>query len=173
MALDLKKHIRGVPDFPKEGILFYDIGTLLAHGPAFAQAIDRMAELVASFSPDVLVGIDARGFVFAAPCAARLNLGLVLARKKGKLPGETIAHTYALEYGSATLELQTGVIPAGARVLVVDDLLATGGTAAAAVSLVQRAGGTVVGAAFLIELSFLNGRKNLSVPVHSILDYDA
>jgi adenine phosphoribosyltransferase len=173
MALDLKDHIRGVPDFPKEGILFYDIGTLLAHGPAWRQTIDQMAALIEESKPDGLLAIESRGFLVGAPLAARLGIGLVMARKKGKLPGVVARHDYALEYGTDTIEIQTNVIERGMRLLVIDDLLATGGTANAALSLARQMGAEIAGAAFVIELTFLNGRKKLDVPVHSLLRYES
>lgn len=173
MTIDLKSHIRGVPDFPKPGILFYDIGTLLAHGPAWAETVRRLTAVVASDKPDVLIGIESRGFLTAAPVAAALGLGFVMARKKGKLPGATVSHSYALEYGTDTIEIQSGMLRPGQRAVVLDDLLATGGTAAAAITLAQQMGATVTSAAFIIELSFLNGRAKLNVPVHSLVSYEA
>ena len=132
-----------------------------------------MTEQLKSLAPVIVVGIEARGFIFGAPLAERLNAGFVPIRKKGKLPGKTISYNYALEYGVDTIQLHEGAIPAGARVLIVDDLLATGGTAAAAAELVQQAGGVVVGYGFMIELDFLEGRKMLSptIPVESLLHY--
>lgn len=173
MSIDLKAHIRGVPDFPKPGILFYDIGTLLAHGPAWQEAIRRMGDIVKKQKPDFLIAIESRGFLVAAPLAAEMGLGLVMVRKKGKLPGETVSYSYDLEYGSDTIEIQKGVIQAGQRAVVIDDLLATGGTAAAATTLARKMGADIASAAFIIELSFLNGRAKLDVPVESLLTYDA
>jgi adenine phosphoribosyltransferase len=173
MTLDLKSHIRGVPDFPKPGILFYDIGTLLAHGPAWRETTERMAALVDSHKPDVLIAIESRGFLIGAPLAAQSGLGLVMARKKGKLPGATQSHSYALEYGRDTVEMQEGVLQPGQRVLIIDDLLATGGTAAAVIHLARQMGAAVCAAAFIIELTFLKGREKLDVPVSSLLAYDA
>lgn len=171
MTIDLKSHIRGVPDFPKPGILFYDIGTLLGHGPAWAETVRRLTTLVAADKPDVLIGIESRGFLTAAPVAAALGLGFVMARKKGKLPGDTVSHSYALEYGTDTIEIQSGMLRPGQRAVVLDDLLATGGTAAAAIALARHMGATVTSAAFIIELSFLNGRAKLDVPVNSLVSY--
>ncbi len=172
MSLNLKDHIRGVPDFPKPGILFYDIGTLLAHGPAWQQTMQEMARLVKENKPDFLLAIESRGFLVAAPLTAQLEIGMVMARKKGKLPGELASLDYALEYGHDTIEIQKNVIPAGSRVMVLDDLLATGGTAEATISLARQMGAEITGAAFIIELAFLKGRDKLDVPVHSLLSYD-
>ena len=135
--MDLKAHIREVPDFPKPGILFYDISTLVAHPEAWHMAIDRLSAAVDAFQPDVLVGIESRGFLVAAPLALRLGLGFHMVRKKGKLPGATIPYTYDLEYGTDTVELQDGAIAPGQRVVILDDLLATGGTMRAAAHLIE------------------------------------
>ena len=170
--LDLKSHIRGVPDFPKPGILFYDIGTLLAHGPAWSETLSRLTEAVSADKPDVLLGIESRGFLVAAPLAAALGLGVVMIRKKGKLPGKTVSHSYALEYGTDTIEIQEGVLRPGQRAVLLDDLLATGGTAAAALVLARQMGVTVSRAAFIIELTFLKGRAKLDVPVTSLVSYE-
>lgn len=172
MSLNIKDHIRSVPDFPKPGILFYDIGTLLANGPAWQQTTAEMLCLIEQSKPDALLAIEARGFLVAAPLAAQLGIGLIMARKKGKLPGETASHEYALEYGSDTLQIQTGIIQSSSRIVVIDDLLATGGTACATINLARQMGGNIVAAAFIIELSFLQGRDKLDVPVHSLLTYD-
>lgn len=172
MILDLKNHIRGIPDFPKPGILFYDISTLLAHPVAWRTAIDRLAEEIMADKPDLLVGIDARGFLLAAPLAIALNTGFIMLRKQGKLPGKTVPFSYTLEYGSNTIEIQQDAIKPGQRVVVLDDLLATGGTAAAAIQLCQQQGATVTRAAFIIELNFLKGREKLSVPVTSLVEYN-
>jgi len=171
--MNLKDHIRGVPDFPKPGILFYDISPLLAHAEAWKTAIDRLADAVAAHEPDVLVGIESRGFLVAAPLALRLGKGFVMVRKRNKLPGERISHTYDLEYGSDTIEIQSDAIKPGARVVVLDDLLATGGTMAAAIQLLRSVGGDVRAAAFLIELTFLGGRDKLGVPCESLMAYDS
>jgi len=170
--LDLKKHIRGVPDFPKPGILFYDIGTLLAHGPAWNETLARLTKAVRVDKPDVLLGIESRGFLVAAPLAAALGIGVVMIRKKGKLPGKTVSHSYALEYGTDTIEIQEGVLQPGQRAVLLDDLLATGGTAAAALALARQMNVTVSSAAFIIELTFLNGRAKLDVPVTSLVSYE-
>jgi adenine phosphoribosyltransferase len=171
--IDLKKHIRSIPDFPKPGILFYDISTLLAHAKAWHETIERMADMLRPYKPDVLAGIESRGFLLAAPLALALGTGFVMMRKQGKLPGTTIRHTYALEYGTDTIEIQNDAIRKGSRVVLVDDLLATGGTLAAAVTLLEQVGGVVPAAACVIELTFLEGRKRLKVPVETLLKYDS
>jgi len=173
MDIDLKAHIRNVPDFPKEGILFYDIGTLLAHGPAWRETIEKMTDLVRAEKPDCLIAIESRGFLVAAPLAARLGIGLIMVRKKGKLPGAVESLSYDLEYGSDTLEMQKGIMEQGKRAVLIDDLLATGGTAAAAIALASKGGFEVTRAAFVIELTFLKGREKLSVPVSALLAYAA
>jgi adenine phosphoribosyltransferase len=170
--MDLKQHIRGIPDFPKPGILFYDISTLLKHPGAWKETVAEMTEALRPLKPDLLAGIESRGFLIAAPVAILLGCGFVMIRKKGKLPGKTIPHTYDLEYGSDTVEIQSDAIEAGQRVVIIDDLLATGGTAAAAVRLCRMVGADVVGSAFIIELTGLKGRKRLDVPVTSLLDYE-
>ncbi|MCC2662757.1 MAG: adenine phosphoribosyltransferase [Geminicoccaceae bacterium] len=170
--MDLKAHIRQIPNFPKHGILFYDISTLLQHPDAFQAAIDRMADLVAPHRPERLIGIESRGFLLAAPLALRLGVGLTMVRKRGKLPGSVVGHAYNLEYGSDTIEVSADLIPARSRVVVVDDLIATGGTAAATVELLAKVDAAVAAAVFLIELSGLNGRNRVQVPVSSLLAYD-
>lgn len=171
--MDLKAHIRGVPDFPKPGILFYDIGTLLADGAAWRETVRRLTDIAREEKPDVLLGIESRGFLVAAPLAAALGVGFVMVRKKGKLPGKTVPHTYTLEYGTDTIEIQEGVLRQGQRAVLLDDLLATGGTAAAALTLARQMGVTVTRAAFIIELSFLKGRERLNLPVSSLVDYES
>ena len=171
--MQLKQHIREVPNFPKPGILFYDISTLLAHPGAWRSTVDQLGKLVAEMRPDMLVGIESRGFLVAAPLALQMNLGFAMVRKPGKLPGATIGHDYDLEYGSDRIELQEGMIKPGQRVVVLDDLLATGGTLAASIALLRRVGADVVGAACIIELSFLNGRSRLDVPFSSLIAYDS
>ena len=171
--IDLKKHIRSIPDFPKPGILFYDISTLLAHAKAWHATIERMADMLRPYKPDVLAGIESRGFLLAAPLALALGTGFVMLRKQGKLPGTTVRHTYALEYGTDTIEIQNDAIKKGARVVLVDDLLATGGTLVAAVNLLEQVGGVVPAAACVIELTFLEGRKRLNVPIETLLKYDS
>jgi len=172
--MDLKQHIRTVPDFPIPGILFYDISTLLAHPKAWQAAIDQMAEIIEPMKPDILAGIESRGFLTAAPLAARLGIGFIMIRKKGKLPGGTVAHEYKLEYGTDVIEVQDNIIEPGQRVVITDDLLATGGTLAASCDLIKKVGGTVAGATCLIELTFLNGRDKIGdVPFESMLAYDS
>jgi adenine phosphoribosyltransferase len=171
--MQLKQHIREVPDFPKPGILFYDISTLLAHPGAWRGTVDGLGKLVTDMRPEMLVGIESRGFLVAAPLALQLNMGFAMVRKPGKLPGATIAHDYDLEYGSDRIELQEGLIKHGQRVVVLDDLLATGGTLAASIALLRRVGADVVGAACIIELAFLNGRARLDVPFSSLIAYDS
>jgi adenine phosphoribosyltransferase len=171
-AAQIEKAIRNVPDFPKPGIQFKDITPVLADARLFAGTIDLLTQNFTPGSVDAVVGIDARGFIFAAAAATKLHAGFVPVRKKGKLPYQTIEEDYALEYGHATVAMHIDALKPGARVLLVDDLLATGGTSAAAVSLVQKLGGKIVEAAFLIELKFLDGRKKLSgFPVRSIVAY--
>jgi adenine phosphoribosyltransferase len=160
--VDLTAFIRPVPDFPKPGILFRDITPLLADAGALAAAIERMAEPWRGERLDAIAAVEARGFLFATPLALELGVGVIPVRKPGKLPAETIEHEYDLEYGSDRLQMHTGILKTGARVLVVDDVLATGGTAAACMKLIEAAGGTVAGAAFLIELAFLGGRARLA-----------
>jgi adenine phosphoribosyltransferase len=169
--MDLKQHIREIPDFPKPGILFYDISTLLAHAGAWRATIERMAEAVREYRPDMLAGIESRGFIFAAPMAMALGLGFVMVRKMGKLPGAVVSHAYDLEYGSDTLQIADGLIPRGARVVLVDDLIATGGTARASVELLRKVSADPVGAVFLIELLGLAGRGKLGIPSNVVLSY--
>jgi adenine phosphoribosyltransferase len=171
--MDIKEHIRSIPDFPKPGILFYDISTLLAHPDAWAVTMGRLANSVRKFHPDVLVGIESRGFLVAAPLALKLGCGFVMLRKRGKLPGKTIRHEYALEYGTDVIEIQEDAIEKGQRVVILDDLLATGGTLNAAIELVNKVGGETVAAASIIELSFLKGRERLPVPFVSLAQYDS
>ena len=171
--MDLKDHIRAIPDFPIPGILFYDISTLLAHAEAWKVAVDRLAEHVSKHKPDVLVGSESRGFLVAAPLALKLGIGFAMVRKKGKLPGSTISFEYELEYGTDIIEIQDDAVKPGDRVVVLDDLLATGGTMGASLDLLDSAGADVVGTACIIELNFLNGREKLNgVPFHSLISYD-
>jgi adenine phosphoribosyltransferase len=160
-AEDLRAKIREIPDFPKPGILFYDITTLLKDPDAFHESIDLMLEPYKDERVDIVVGMESRGFIFSAPMAYQLKAGLVPVRKLGKLPAETITVEYALEYGSNTLEIHRDAIEAGQRVLIVDDLLATGGTVRGTIELVERLKAQVVGLAFLVELDFLKGRERL------------
>ncbi|WP_119678248.1 adenine phosphoribosyltransferase [Indioceanicola profundi] len=170
--MDIRQHIRTVPDFPKPGILFYDISTLLAHADAWKHTVHQLAEAVAPHKPDMLVGIESRGFLAAAPLALELGVGFAMVRKKGKLPGRTVSYTYELEYGTDTVEVQEDIVRPGQRVVVLDDLLATGGTMAASIALLRKMGADVRAAAFIIELSFLNGRGKLDVPSISLARYE-
>ena len=170
--MNLKDHIRGIPDFPKPGVLFYDIATLLAHKDAWHAAVNRLAEAVRPYKPDMLAGIESRGFLVAAPLALEMDCGFIMVRKQGKLPGPTVGHTYDLEYGTDTIEVQEGAVERGQSIVVLDDLLATGGTAAASIALLRKLGADVKAAAFIIELTFLKGRAKLDVPVRALLEYD-
>jgi adenine phosphoribosyltransferase len=168
----LKSKIRHVPDFPKAGILFYDVTTLLRDPQGLKLALDCLVQPFEGTGPDLVVGIESRGFILGAAVADRLGAGFVPVRKLGKLPAETVKASYALEYGTDSLEMHKDAIQPGQRVLIVDDLLATGGTAAAAVNLVSSLGGTIQGVAFLIELVELNGREKLAGQnVHTVLKY--
>lgn len=170
--MDLKRWIREVPDFPKPGIQFKDITPLLQDGGAFRAAIDALAARLGPLRPEVVVGPEARGFVFGSALAYRLGLGIVPVRKRGKLPSKTLSVTYDLEYGQDELQIHADAIRPGQRVAIVDDLLATGGTIGATTRLVEEAGGHVVGLGFLIELGFLEGRRRLDrYPVHSLITY--
>jgi adenine phosphoribosyltransferase len=169
---NFKNLIRHVPDFPKKGILFYDITTLLKDKDAFREAIDTLAARYRNQQIDLVLGVESRGFIFAPILAYQLGAGFVPVRKLGKLPAETVKASYDLEYGEDTLEIHRDAIQKGQRVLVVDDLLATGGTAAAVIQLIRQLGGEVVGVVFLVELEFLNGRKKLDgYDVYSLLQY--
>ncbi|MGH9830923.1 MAG: adenine phosphoribosyltransferase [Blastocatellia bacterium] len=169
----LKKMIRTVPDFPKPGIQFYDITTLLKEPYGLRTIIDRLTELIDDRNIDTVIGIEARGFIFAPALAYRLGAGFVPVRKPKKLPAPTESISYALEYGQDTLEIHRDAIGDGHRVIIADDLLATGGTARAVVDLVKRLGGTVAGLAFVVELSFLSGRERLDGhKIASVLRYD-
>ncbi|EYR64479.1 adenine phosphoribosyltransferase [Actinotalea ferrariae CF5-4] len=161
LAARVRELIHDVPDYPEPGVVFKDITPLLADGPVFRAVVDRMAA-AAPGPVDLVVGMEARGFILGAPVAAALGAGFIPARKAGKLPRETVTGAYDLEYGSAVLEVHADTIGHGARVLVVDDVLATGGTAAATVELIGRTGGEVVGLSFLMELTFLHGREKLA-----------
>jgi adenine phosphoribosyltransferase len=170
---DLKKLIREIPDHPKPGILFYDITTLLKDPRGFHSLVDQLCEHYSGKKVDVVAGIEARGFIFGPALAYRLGAGFVPVRKPKKLPWKTASVTYQLEYGSDELEIHQDAVHRSQRVLVCDDLLATGGTASAAVSLVRQLGGEIAGAAFAVELNFLNGRAKLAgVDVFSLLKYD-
>lgn len=171
---DLKKIIRSIPDFPKPGIVFRDITTLLQDASALREAVDEIAENFDEEKVDVVVGTEARGFIFGPAVACKLNAGFVPVRKPGKLPYDTISAAYELEYGTDTVEIHKDAIKPGQRVLMVDDLLATGGTMAASCELVEKLDGDIVGCAFVIELSFLNGRAKLpKYQVFSLVDYES
>jgi adenine phosphoribosyltransferase len=172
-VVDLGSYVRDIPDFPKPGIVFKDITPVLAAPEALDRAVAGLAEFARPLDIDLVVGAEARGFLLGPAIARELGAGFVLARKPGKLPRATVQAEYALEYGTDTLELHTDAVHTGSRVLVHDDLLATGGTASATCSLVEQLGGIVVGCAFLIELAFLAGRERLAERhVHSLLSYD-
>ncbi|WP_026369596.1 adenine phosphoribosyltransferase [Kallotenue papyrolyticum] len=172
MSRDLKALIRNVPDFPIPGVQFKDITTLLRDGAAFQEVIDRLVSHYQDQRVDVVVGVESRGFIFSAPVAYRLGAGLVPIRKPGKLPAATVEVEYDLEYGANTLQIHADAFSPGARVLIVDDLLATGGTIGAAAELVKRLGGEIVGLAFVIELTFLNGRERLrDYPIVSLIQF--
>jgi adenine phosphoribosyltransferase len=174
MKSPLKDTIRSVPDFPKKGIVFRDITTLLKNPDAFARVIDILADHYAKAGIQKIVSVESRGFILGAPLAYRLNAGFVPARKPGKLPAQTIRESYALEYGSDAIEIHTDAIEKGEKILVLDDLLATGGTVKAACALVERLGGKIVGIAFLIELAFLKGRAKLpGYDIFSLITYDS
>jgi adenine phosphoribosyltransferase len=170
--LDLTTFIRDVPDFPSEGILFKDVMPLLADPAAFRESIDRLAAWAGPRAPDVILGAEARGFIFGGALAYALGCGFVTARKPGKLPWTTVEASYDLEYGTDALQVHVDAIEHGARVIVLDDVLATGGTARAKIDLVNQLGGQVVGALFLIELSFLHGRDRIAgTDVHALIEY--
>jgi adenine phosphoribosyltransferase len=171
--MDLKTLIREVPDFPKPGILFYDITTLLKDPRGLGAVIDGLKQHYQNTPVDLVLGIEARGFIFAPALAYALNAGFVPVRKPKKLPAEVVSVSYELEYGTDTLEMHKDAVANGSRVLIVDDLLATGGTAAAAARMVREAGGTVAGIGFVVELTFLNGRRKLAgYDVFSLVEYD-
>ena len=172
-SIDIREHIRAIPDFPKPGVLFYDISTLLRHGRAWRTAMARLADIVGPHKPDMLAGIESRGFLVAAPLALELGLGFIMLRKPRKLPGLTIGLNYALEYGTDRIEMQADAVQKGMRVVVLDDLLATGGTMAAGISLLRQAGAVAPCAACLIELTFLKGRERLDVPFEALVSYDS
>ena len=172
MSLDLRDRILDVPDFPTEGIVFKDVMPLLADPEYLAESIRLLADWARPREPDLILGAEARGFIFGGALAYELGVGFVAARKPGKLPRETVEATYALEYGTDSLQVHRDALPPGARVIVLDDVLATGGTAKAKLELVEALGGTVVGAVFVIELTSLNGRDRLEgYDVHSLIQY--
>ena len=170
--MDIKDHIRGIPDFPKPGILFYDISTLLANADAWQVTMGRLAKEVSRLQPDLLAGIESRGFLVAAPLALKLGLGFTMVRKQGKLPGPCIPYEYDLEYGKDVIEVQADAVEPGQKVVLLDDLLATGGTMAAATELLRQVGADVVGSACIIGLGFLNGRDKLDIPCTTLVTYD-
>ena len=172
MSLDLRDRIRDVPDFPTEGIVFKDLMPLIADPEYFGETIRRLAEWARPREPDLILGAEARGFIFGSALAYALGAGFVAARKPGKLPRETVEAVYALEYGTDSLQVHRDAIAAGSRVIVLDDVLATGGTARAKVELVESLGGAVVGIEFVLELTFLHGREKLAgYEVHSLISY--
>jgi adenine phosphoribosyltransferase len=172
VTLDLRERVRDVPDFPTQGIVFKDLMPLIADPEYFGDTIERLAEWAKPRSPDLVLGAEARGFIFGAVLAYALRAGFIPARKPGKLPRETVEATYALEYGTDSLHVHRDAVPEGARVLVLDDVLATGGTAKAKVELVEGLGGIVVGVLFVIELTFLGGRERLEgYDVHALIQY--
>jgi len=171
--MNLKEHIRGIPDFPIEGILFYDIATLLRSPEALEYCLDALETQLRIWNPDIIAGIESRGFLFAVPLAQRMGVPMMMIRKEGKLPGPTRRHTYELEYGTDTIEIQDDALQPGQRVVILDDLLATGGTLAASIELCQQAGADVVGCGVVIELEFLNGRNAIDIPICALTSYDA
>ena len=171
-AIDLRSMIRDVPDFPKQGIVFKDVMPLIADPAAFRQTIDRLAAWAGPRTPDLILGAEARGFIFGGALAYALGCGFVPARKPGKLPWQVVEATYDLEYGTDSLQIHADALGSGSRVIVLDDVLATGGTAKAKIELVEQLGGTVVGALFVIELGFLHGRDGLAgYDVHALIEY--
>ena len=170
--IDLKKHIETYPDFPKTGILFYDISSLMANAKIWHETINQFSTLVKKYNPEVLAGIESRGFIFASTIAYKLNCEVVMIRKKGKLPGKTISHTYKLEYGEDCLEIQKKDNLKNKNIILIDDLLATGGTASAAIKLLQKTSVNVSAFLTLIELTNLGGRENISVQTDSLLSFD-
>lgn len=169
--MDLKRYIRDIADFPKPGILFRDISPLLADAAAWRRTVLDLASAIRPHRPDLLAGIESRGFLVTAPLALELGLGFVMIRKHGKLPGITIPHTYSLEYGTDTIEIQEDAVRPGQRVVVLDDVLATGGTLAAAIALIEKAGASVVASACIIELSALDGRARLPIHFDSLIRF--
>lgn len=172
MSESLKKYIREVPDYPKEGILFYDITTLLKNPTALRETVDRFVWLFADQKVDKVIGIESRGFMFAPMVAYSLNAGFIPVRKPGKLPAETVGQSYDLEYGSDTVEMHEDAVSDGERILIVDDLLATGGTARATAELAASQGGNILGFGFIVELDFLKGREKLNgYTINSLITY--
>lgn len=170
--MDLKKHIRSIPDFPKKGILFKDITTLLKNKKAFKKSIDDLAKILKNKKIDYIVAAESRGFIFAGALSYKLGCGFIPVRKPGKLPYKTYQHTYSLEYGSDSLEIHQDAFPKKSRVIILDDLLATGGTALALISLAEKLKANIVGVVFLIELTGLSGKEKLKkYPVYSLLKF--
>ncbi len=171
---NLSDHVRTIPDFPIPGILFYDITTLIQNGPVFRETVKRLVEKIDAWGPiDMIAAPEARGFIFAAPIATELGVGLVAIRKPGKLPFKTVSTSYELEYGTNTIQMNVDAINKGDRILLIDDLLATGGTMDACRELIEQQGGTVVGAAFVMELLSLKGRDKLKVSnIETLIQYD-
>lgn len=169
--MDLNPYIDRIPNFPKPGILFYDISPLLASPIAWQYSINQLTKHLKIYQADLLIGIESRGFLLAAPLAISLKLGFAMVRKKGKLPGKTVRYEYALEYGSDILEIQENTLKAGKKAIIVDDLLATGGTLEAATQLLQQGGIKVAAAACIIELGFLKGRSKITTPFHSLINF--
>ncbi len=170
--IDLKKHIDTHPDFPKPGILFYDISSLMVDKDIWQETINQFSALVKKYNPEILAGIESRGFIFASTIAYKLNCEVIMIRKKGKLPGQTISHTYKLEYGEDCLEIQKRESLKNKNVILIDDLLATGGTAGAAIELLQKTGSNVSAFLTLIELINLKGRDKIKVQTESLLSFD-
>lgn len=171
--MNIQDHIRIVPDFPKAGINFYDISTLMAHPAAWRDAVQRLQRIVEAYQPDMLMGIEARGFLMAAPLAYEMKCGFGMVRKKGKLPGQVLSQTYELEYGEDVIEVQPDLIPAGAKIVLIDDLMATGGTMQAAEALIIKTGAHVVANVCLIELDGLGGKDKLNAPFEAVLNCPA
>ena len=169
--LNLKEHIRGIPDFPIPGILFYDISTLLSNPKAWSFALDELEKIVSEWNPEILAGIESRGFLIASALADRMDLPMTMIRKKGKLPGDVISYEYDLEYGTDIIEIQSDALAAGSKVVILDDLLATGGTLKASIELCEKVGANVIGSAVIIELEFLNGKENMQKTVKSLVKY--
>ena len=169
--MNLKEHIRGIPDFPIPGILFYDISTLIGNSQAWSYALDELEKIVSEWKPDVLAGIESRGFLLSAALSDRMGIPMTMIRKKGKLPGEVISHEYDLEYGTDTIEIQSDAIKPGQRVVILDDLLATGGTLIASGDLLNRVGADIIGCAVIVELDFLKGKEKLSFSLKSLVSY--
>ncbi|MCB1561959.1 MAG: adenine phosphoribosyltransferase [Alphaproteobacteria bacterium] len=171
--MNIREHIRIIPDFPKQGINFYDIATLLAHPAAWRETVGLLQATIESYEPDMLMGIESRGFLVAAPLAIEMGIGFGMVRKKGKLPGQTLSYAYDLEYGSDEIEIQPDLIEKGAKIVLIDDLLATGGTMGAAISLLEKAGAQVAACACIIELEGLGGREKLSCPFETLMQCPA